>query len=51
MASTQFAEGFTADDYTALVAAMFEGTVVVSGDISAFATTEVAVETYADIKG
>ena len=51
MASTQFAEGFTAEDYTALVAAMFEGTVVVSGDISAFPTTEVAVETYADIKG
>ena len=51
MASTQFAEGFTAEDYSALVAAMFEGTVVVSGDISAFPTTEVAVETYADIKG
>ena len=51
MASTQFAEGFTAEDYSALVAAMFEGTVAVSGDISAFPTTEVAVETYADIKG
>ena len=51
MASTQFAEGFTAEDYSALVAAMFDGTVAVSGDISAFPTTEVAVETYADIKG
>ena len=51
MASTQFAEGFTAEDYSALVAAMFEGTVAVSGDISAFPTTEVTVETYADIKG
>ena len=51
MASTQFAEGFTAEDYSALVAAMFEGTVTVSGDISAFPTTEVAVEQYADIKG
>ena len=51
MASTQFAEGFTAEDYTALVAAMFEGTVVVSGDISAFPTTEVAVEQHANIKG
>ena len=51
MASTQFAEGFTAEDYAALVAAMFEGTVAVSGDISAFPTTEVAVEQYADIKG
>ena len=51
MGSTQFAEGFTAEDYKALVAGMFEGTVAVSGDISAFPTTEVAVETYADIKG
>ena len=51
MASTQFAEGFTAEDYATLVAGMFEGTVAVSGDISAFPTTEVAVETYADIKG
>jgi basic membrane protein A len=51
MASTQFAEGFTAEDYSALVAAMFEGTVAVSGDISAFPTTEVAVEQHANIKG
>ena len=51
MASTQFAEGFTAEDYSALVAAMFEGTVTVSNDIENFPTTEVAVEQYADIKG
>ena len=51
MATTQFGEGFTAEDYSALVAAMFEGTVTVSGDIAEFPTTEVAVETYADIKG
>ena len=33
--STQFAEGFTADDYAALVAAMVAGDVVVSNDIAA----------------
>ena len=32
--STQFADGFTADDYKALVADMFAGTVTVSDDIS-----------------
>ena len=51
MASTQFGEGFTADDYSALVAALYEGTVTVSNDISAFPTTEVAVEQHANIKG
>jgi basic membrane protein A len=51
MASTQFAEGFTAEDYSALVAAMFDGTVTVSNDIANFPVTEVAVEQYADIKG
>jgi len=51
MATTQFADTFTAEDYKALVAGMFEGTIVVSSDISAFPTTEVAVEQYANIKG
>ncbi len=51
MASTQFAEGFTAEDYSALVAAMFEGTVTVSNDIANFPVTEVAVEQHANIKG
>ena len=51
MATTQFAEGFTADDYKALVAAMFDGTITVSNDIAEFPVTEVAVEQYANIKG
>ena len=51
MASTQFAEGFTAEDYSALVAAMFEGTITVSNDIANFPVTEVAVEQHANIKG
>ena len=51
MASTQFAEGFTAEDYAALVAAMFDGTIAVSGDIAEFPVTEVAVEQHPAIKG
>ena len=51
MATTQFAEGFTAEDYKALVAAMFDGTITVSNDIAEFPVTEVAVEQYANIKG
>ena len=51
MATTQFAEGFTADDYKALVAAMFDGTITVSNDIANFPVTEVAVEQHANIKG
>ncbi len=37
--TTQFADGFTAEDYAALVKAMFDGTVKVSNDISAIPTT------------
>ena len=36
-ATTQFGDGFTADDYAALVAAMFKGELVVSNDIEAAA--------------
>ena len=50
MATTQFGEGFTAEDYSALVAAMFEGTVTVSNDIAEFPVTEVVVEQYPNIK-
>ena len=50
METTQFAEGFTADDYKALVAAMFEGTVTVSGDISAMPTVSYTINEYPDIK-
>ena len=50
MGSTQFGEGFTQDDYKALVAGMFDGTIVVSNDISALPQTEVAVTEYGNIK-
>ena len=51
-ATTQFAEGkFTAEDYAALVKAMFEGTLVVSNDISAEpATTNTNVEWLGNLK-
>ena len=51
MATTQFSDSFTAEDYKALVAAMFDGTVTVSAEIAEFPVTEVAVEQYANIKG
>ena len=50
MASTQFSDSFTQEDYKALVAAMFDGTVTVSNDITAFPTTEVVVNQYPNIK-
>ena len=51
--TTQFADGkFTAEDYAALVKAMFDGTIVVSNDISAIpATTNVTVNDLGNIKG
>jgi len=51
--TTQFAEGkFTEADYAALVKAMFEGTLVVSNDISAIpATTNTTVNDQGSIKG
>ena len=51
MATTQFSDSFTAEDYAELVKAMFEGTVTVSNDIENFPVTEVVVEQYANIKG
>ena len=51
MESTQWSDSFTQEDYKALVAAMFDGTITVSNDIANFPVTEVAVEQYADIKG
>ena len=50
MGSTQFAEGFTQEDYKALVAAMFDGTVVVSNDTQNMPATAVTVNTYDQIK-
>ena len=38
MDSTQFGEGFTKEDYTALVKKMFDGEITVSDDITAFPT-------------
>lgn len=52
METTQFGDGFTKDDYAALVKAMFDGTVKVSNDISAIpATTNANVEDLGNIKG
>ena len=50
--STQFAEGkFTAEDYTALVKGMYEGTITVSNDIvNAPAVTNTTVEYLGNIK-
>ena len=53
VATTQFEDGkFTSDDYAAMVKAMFEGTLVVSNDISAIpATTNTTVNDQGSIKG
>ena len=53
VATTQFEDGkFTEADYAALVKAMFEGTLVVSNDISAMpATTNTTVNELGNIKG
>lgn len=50
MQSTQWCDTFTQEDYKALVAAMFEGTLTVSGDITAMPDTAVTVNTYDKIK-
>ena len=50
MDSTVWTESFTQEDYKALVAAMFEGTLVVSNDTSVMPETGITVNTYADIK-
>ena len=50
MATTQWSDAFTQEDYKAMVAAMFEGTLVVSDDISVMPTTTVVVEEYPNIK-
>ena len=48
-ASTQFAEGFTAEDYAALVAAMFKGEITVSNDITVSAADLATVVTVNDL--
>jgi basic membrane protein A len=51
METTQWGDGFSQDDYKALVKAMFDGSVTVSSDISAEpAVTTAAVTYYGNIK-
>ena len=51
MESTQWSDTFTQEDYKALVAAMFDGTIVVSDAIDALVETEIVVNTHPNIKG
>ena len=52
MESTQWSDTFTQDDYKAMVKAMFDGTIVVSGDVSAEpAVTNVNVDYQGQIVG
>ena len=48
--STQFGEGFTAEDYAALVAKMFAGEITVSNAIDAAPATTIAVDYQGNIK-
>ena len=48
--STQYAEGFTEDDYAALVAAMFNGDVTVSDAIDAMPETTITVNDLGTVK-
>ena len=50
MATTQFCDTFTQEDYKALVAGMLNGTITVSNDTTAMPATGITVNTYADIK-
>lgn len=48
--TTQWGDGFTMDDYTALVKAMYAGDVKVSNDITALPKTTIKVNDYGSIK-
>ena len=48
--TTQFGDGFTEDDYHALVKAMYNGEVEVSNDITVMPTTTIKVSDYGSIK-
>ena len=50
MESTQWGDGFTQDDYKALVKAMFDGEVTVSNDTSAMPETSITVNFAGNIK-
>ena len=47
--STQFGEGFTADDYAALTAKLFNGEITVSNDISITAAENAKTVTVTDL--
>ena len=48
--STQWADGFTEDDYRALVKSMYSGEIEVSNDITALPATKIKVNDYGSIK-
>ena len=48
--TTQFGEGFTEDDYRALVKSMFNGEIEVSNDITTMPVTTITVSDYGSIK-
>ena len=48
--STQWADGFTQDDYKSMVKAMFDGTITVSNDISAMPAATITVNDLGNIK-
>lgn len=48
--TTLFGDGFTEEDYNALVKAMYDGDIVVSNDITALPETEISVVDYGSIK-
>ena len=48
--STQFADGFTAEDYNALVAAMFSGEILVSNAIDSMPITSITVNDQGNVK-
>lgn len=50
LTTTQWGDGFTEDDYRALVKAMFNGEVKVSNDITALPETSIKVTDYGSIK-
>ncbi|MDE7044608.1 MAG: BMP family ABC transporter substrate-binding protein, partial [Acetatifactor sp.] len=50
MNTTQWGDGFTQDDYKALVKSIYNGEVTISNDISALPSTEVKVTDYGSIK-
>ncbi len=50
MDSTEWSEGFTQEDYKALLAGILDGTIVVSADTAAMPETAITINTHANIK-